>query len=200
MINLCICLERCEKFVLHRDAYYYYRYRENSLTNEIGRKSIRNIFRYYAGICDVIRGYDNYEELEHIVVNELCSKIIYKFQASVRNNFQLARYFYAYPEEIQGKRIVIYGAGAVGRDYYTQISRYTECSVVAWVDAYLEQYNYPYIKLSGLEVLNTLEFDMLIIAVKKKKVSEEIRKQLADKGIENDKIFWSEPKLYSDME
>ena len=200
LINLCICLERCEKFVLHRDAYYYYRYRENSLTNEIGRKSIRNIFRYYAGICDVIRGYDNYEELEHIVVNELCSKIIYKFQASVRNNFQLARYFYAYPEEIQGKRIVIYGAGAVGRDYYTQISRYTECSVVAWVDAYLEQYNYPYIKLSGLEVLNTLEFDMLIIAVKKKKVSEEIRKQLADKGIENDKIFWSEPKLYSDME
>ena len=68
------------------------------------------------------------------------------------------------------------------------------------MDAYLEQYNYPYIKLSGLEVLNTLEFDMLIIAVKKKKVSEEIRKQLADKGIENDKIFWSEPKLYSDME
>lgn len=200
LINLCICLERCGKFVLLGEAYYYYRHREDSLTNEIGEKSIRNLFRYYANICDVIRRYDGYEELEHIVVNEVCSKMMYKFQVSVSNDFQLARYFYAHPEELQGKRIVIYGAGAVGRDYYAQVSRYNQCEIVAWADAHPEKYDYPFINLSGLESLGAVEFDVLIIAVKRKKMSEEIRKQLTDKGIENDKIFWSEPKLYGDVE
>lgn len=197
LINLCICLERCSRFVLVGEAHYYYRYRGESITNEIGIKSFRNIFRYYANVCNVIRRYDSYEELESFLINELCNKIMYKFQASVSKDFQLARYVYANPEKLQGKRIIIYGAGAVGRDYYAQISRYTECCIIAWVDANPERYDYPYIKLSGLEVLDTAKFDILIIAVKGYKMAEEIRTQLACRGIENDKIIWSEPKAFA---
>ena len=36
------------------------------------------------------------------------------------------------------KKVVIYGAGRVGRDYYAQISRYSSCTILAWIDSYPE--------------------------------------------------------------
>lgn len=200
LICLCICLERCERLVLLGEAYYYYRIREDSITNEIGEKRVRNVFRYYANIYGLIQKYDAHEELEQITLTDVCKKTWCQFLTSVSNDFQLARYIYARPDMLQGKRIVIYGAGAVGRDYYAQISRYTNCDIVAWVDAHMDKYNYQYIELSGVEVLDAKEFDTLIIAIKDKKVAEEIRKQLVNKGIDKNKIVWSEPERYVGLE
>lgn len=196
LINLCFCIERCSKFMLLDEAYYYYRHREESITHKIDLNSIRNVFRYYVNILNIVEEYECYDELENLLIEEGCNDVLNKIKVIASNDFQITKYWYEKPDELQGKRIVIYGAGAVGRDYYAQISRYTDCNIVAWADINPERYEYSYIKLYGIEDLAALEFDIVIIAVKKRKTAEEIKQQLIAQGISEKTIVWLEPQLY----
>lgn len=196
LISLCICIDRCDKVVLLDEAYYHYRYRGESITNEKNLKSLENVFRYYGNVCDVLTKYKCYEELKNLIMENVCANILRKVKAVSGNDFQTAQYYFADADRLLGKKIVIYGAGAVGKDYYAQISRYTDCSVVAWVDSYPEKYEYPHIKLFGVEELSAMAYDILLIAVKDEELAHEISCSLIGRGVEEEKIFWSEPQLY----
>ncbi|MDE6568558.1 MAG: glycosyltransferase [Lachnospiraceae bacterium] len=196
LINLCVCIENCSKLVLLDEAYYYYRQREESITHKFDLNSFKNVFRYYVNVCNAVEGYGCYDELEELLTEEVCNNIMHKIKVIAGNDFQMARYCYAQPDELQGKRIVIYGAGAVGRDYYAQISRYTNCNIVAWVDAQPERYDYSYVKLYGTEVLEQIVFDILIIAVSSERLANEIKEQLVQKGVDESRMVWREAKPY----
>ena len=132
----------------------------------------------------VLENYDYYNMVKDSILEYICRNILNKISIFSSDKFRIAGYCYPYAEEIQGKKIVIYGAGAVGRDYYTQISRYSE------------KYDYPYIKLYGIEALDVLEFDLVLIAVKKEEMAKHIYKQLIQKNVDKDKIIWVEPRTY----
>ena len=157
---------------------------------------MENNFKYYENVCDVLANYKCYGELKGMIIEQVCLNILSKISAISCNDFQVARYYYPHMSEIQGKRIVIYGAGVVGKDYYAQISRYTDCHIVAWTDAYVEKYDYSYIRLCDVNKLREMDFDILIIAVKSEKVANEIRNELMHRGVEENKICWSVPEPY----
>lgn len=196
LINLCICIEKCHKAVLVDEAYYHYRYREESITNEKNIKGLGNTFRYYGNVCDVLTRYECYEELKKLIMERVCANVLRKIKAISKHEFQIAQFYFPDSDQLLGKRVVIYGAGAVGRDYYAQISRYMDCSIVAWVDSYPEKYEYPHIKLLDAEELEAIAFDILLIAVNDEKTAQEIASSLMIKGVKAEKIFWSKPQLY----
>lgn len=196
LINLCICIKECNKAVLMDKAYYHYRYREDSITNEKNLKGLENTFRYFGNVCDTLKQYECYEELKNLVIENVCANILKKIRVISKYDFQIAQYYFADSDRLQGKKVVIYGAGVVGKDYYAQISRYMDCDIVAWVDTYPEKYDYPHIKVLGTEKLGTIEYDILLIAVAKDKIAQEIRSFLKTRGVEGSKIFWSKPHVY----
>lgn len=196
LICLCICIEKCNKVMLLDEAYYHYRYRRDSITNEKNLKGLENVFRYFGNVCDTLVQYKCYEELKDMIMENVCANILRKMSVISKNDFQIARYYFPDSDKLQGKKVVIYGAGVVGKDYYAQISRYMDCNIVAWVDTHPEKYEYPHIKLFGPEKLNTIEYDILLIAVGKEKIAQEISFFLKEHGVEERKIFWSEPQLY----
>lgn len=196
LISLCICIEEGTSILLLNEAFYYYRHREDSITNEVNGRNLENIFKCYKNLGVVLENYDYYNMVKDSILEYICRNILNKISIFSSDKFRIVGYCYPYAEEIQGKKIVIYGAGAVGRDYYTQISRYTDCDIVAWVDLDSEKYDYPYIKLYGIEALDVLEFDLVLIAVKKEEMAKDIYKQLIQKNIDKDKIIWVEPRTY----
>lgn len=196
LINLCICIKKCDKVVLVEEAYYHYRYRGDSITNEKNIKGLENIFRYYGNICDTLVQYKSYEELKSLIMEDVIANILGKIRSLAKHDFQIAQYYFADSDKLRGKKVVIYGAGIVGKDYYAQISRHMDCSIIAWVDTYPEKYEYPHIKLFEAEKLNTIEYDILLIAVAKEEIAQEISVFLINQGVEEKKIFWSEPQLY----
>lgn len=195
-ICLFLCLGSCRKISLLDEAYYHYRNREDSTTNEKGFSSLENVLNYYENVCNVLEDYKCSEELKSLIKEYVCSCILRTIKKVFCNDFQVATYYYPHIDEIQGKKIVIYGAGIVGRDYYAQISRFRDCCIVAWTDTQYEKYDYPYIKLCNVNELSRMEFDILIIAVAKEKLANEIRSELVCRGIEENKICWTEPKPY----
>lgn len=87
-------------------------------------------------------------------------------------------------------RIVLYGAGNVGKSYFIQIMNLGKYRLVSWVDQQYEKCGYP---VEAPERIQSLDYDAVIIAVLKESIYFSIRDFLKKLGVEEDKIYWKEP-------
>jgi len=197
VLALCICVLESKRMAIMGEAYYHYRIRKGSLSHKNDISDLKNVFRLYEDICELLSRYGIYDNLKKVTDVYLWNGLLEYMSRAAKHDFQIARCYFNNAEQLDGKKVVIYGAGAVGRDYYAQISRYSNCRIAAWVDAYPEKYSFPYINLQGSNVLPTTEFDTLIIAVEDENLADEIRNQLIESGIEKSKIHWEKPKYFS---
>lgn len=89
----------------------------------------------------------------------------------------------------QGDRVILYGAGEVGTDYYIQLIRESKVEVVGWVDrGYVEISDKP-IRVEAPDTIRHREFDYIIIAVRSMDKIEEIKKQLIQYNVPDEKIM-----------
>ena len=89
-------------------------------------------------------------------------------------------------------RIVIYGAGKVGKAFWHQMKAANYGSLVLWVDKNYKVYEEQGLPVSSPNVLKKAEYDRLVIAVLDIKVMYQIRNELLDMGVKSTKLVWSE--------
>lgn len=92
-----------------------------------------------------------------------------------------------------GRKIILYGAGVVGKSYYRQLMQDKGIKVVAWVDRELTDQRRYDCKIESPEIITNIDFDRILIAVKSQKVATEIMQQLYE-IVPAEKIIWGEPK------
>lgn len=181
------CVYNANKLSLTEGAGYHYVRRENSITNKNSVDSIAKIWLQYSELKKIYRQYGIYDvlknDLEEFYV-EFTLGIVKKM-----NSEKVNIYFYSDIERIRGKKIVIYGAGDVGRDYYAQLSKYMDISIVAWVDKNYEKFNYNYMQIESVENLYEKEFDYIIIAINSQSIKQKVRKELVSRKIPEQKII-----------
>ena len=90
-----------------------------------------------------------------------------------------------------GKKIVIYGAGNVGKIYYQQVSKNESCEVVAWIDKNAERIASSGIPVEGLTALKDRDYDAVVIAIKDSEVVKQVKATLLQAGVAESKIVWS---------
>ena len=95
-----------------------------------------------------------------------------------------------------GSKIILYGAGKVGQDYCEQLQHEQEIEIVLWLDKKGDNSKI----ISGLPIVSVREiynkeYDYIVIAVNNEQVAKEIRKELLDLGIAEEKIVWKVPEL-----
>jgi glycosyltransferase involved in cell wall biosynthesis len=104
---------------------------------------------------------------------------------------------YLFPSElIPSKcRIILYGAGIVGRSYWNCLRTHKYAEVEAWVD---EKYNeieaYGGVRIKSPTILSGIEFDFVVIAVIDENIVEEIKGYLMELKIPKSKIVWTTPE------
>lgn len=94
-------------------------------------------------------------------------------------------------KEILNKKLIIYGAGKVGKDYIRQIKKEQLCKNFIWVDknyvakeAYLGEFVY------SPERIRTYDFDFILIAINNAEVADEIKSEIEKEfGITSEKII-----------
>lgn len=97
----------------------------------------------------------------------------------------------------KGSRVVLYGAGNVGQDFYSELSTIGYCKVVNWFDK-----NYEWYKLLGLpvenpeligtDILKNEDYDYMVISVREERSAKAIEKYLIQKGVDEKKLVWTE--------
>lgn len=97
----------------------------------------------------------------------------------------------------RGAKIIIYGAGGVGKDFYEQFQAAEYCHIVAWVDKDYRGCQEKGLPVDSIENIKTISFDYIIIAVLSEDVSIEIKEHLIEMGIDSECMVWPDLKKSS---
>lgn len=173
-------------------AAYHYCIRKNSLS----RGKIPSILMDIALIYDCLRGviekHSERERLLPALCRYICQGMIYDGDLPrCLGYLECREWYYPYYGRLQGKRIILYGAGEVGKSFYRQIKRHKESIMVAWVDKEYEKYNVIEDTVFPVWEINHLEFDFIIIAVYNENTAEEITHELENMGVMRNQMLWN---------
>lgn len=190
---LCSCILKCTSFGTVAEAWYHYVKRETSICNERNVENVQRETKLYTALKKLFEDYGAYmelkEDLERFYLRNLltCIKQLTNTICPV----------YEYPAlgKLAGKKIILYGAGAVGQDYYTQLRRDMRCTVIAVSDKCKDRYSCDFMKIIDADEIAECDFDVIVIAVLRESTAKNIEEELAAKGIEREKIVWKQPRL-----
>jgi len=182
-----------------RKAYYHYRIREGSMCSSVDDRLIMNTYYLYKGLekafsvsdrskSNLMNQLKNYvlqidAHVLHIMYGVNTNRI------SRDNNWKI---------DFCNKKIILYGAGEYGQLIYQYLMRNVECEVVAWVDKQQIDKEDITCKIEYPEVITNREYDFILIGVKSKKISEEIKKELKVKyKVLDEQMYWKDNYLES---
>lgn len=97
-------------------------------------------------------------------------------------------------EKLEKKRIIIYGAGIVGKRFYNLCRKHSV--VIAWVDK-----DYKQLKIvEGRKIVSPVKIkekncDYIVIAIRNINAFDEAKERIEEMGIPKNKIIWGIPKI-----
>lgn len=90
-------------------------------------------------------------------------------------------------------RIILYGAGVVGRQYYAQNLLYSFCSIIGWADRDYKKLQEEGVDVISPEEISAREYDYVLIAIESQKTAMKIKRNLMNLSIPEEKIRWETP-------
>ncbi len=188
-INLAISLINANSFFIKRIALYHYCRRNNSYTDYSKVEKIEEVMRQY-GVLKKL-----FIENKLSCLLEDLEEYYLRFNISMLKRFKkvshlVSLYLFENIKKIRGKKIILYGAGKVGQDYYAQISKYADCNIIAWVDQNYQKYEFDYRIVESTDVIGKYCFDYIVVAVKAEQYKNEIKNMLVAQGIDEKIILF----------
>ena len=193
-VTYVMILEADSIYITH-NIWYHYIMNENSKTHRHKIEMFEGIRRfmtimesYYEkyGVLNVMRS-----QLEAYVRSLLDMAIRNTYEIEIKNTNLVFPYEYVE----RGSRIVIHGAGNVGKSYWQYVKDGNYVKVIGWVDAkesvWIDTPNY---RIESPKNVINMEFDYIVIAIYQESIANEIRNEYIKLGVEPNKILWVEPK------
>lgn len=95
--------------------------------------------------------------------------------------------FYLFP---RGCRIVLYGAGKIGKSYFSQMAESDYLKVVEWIDKRAEIISKEGFPVSSLHRIVNAEYDFVFIAIADRQMADEARTTLISLGVKEECIIY----------
>lgn len=104
---------------------------------------------------------------------------------------------YMFPYELveAGSKVVIYGAGVVGRCYYNCLKSGTYAEVAALVDRNWADMADTAYNVCPPEYILEIPYDAVIVAAEPEELYRNIRDELKEIGVKDGKIIWRKPRI-----
>lgn len=194
VISLSECVLRSNKISMLNLAAYHYVKRKGSLSNMGNIEDLTWQPGFYKAMEAVLIRHECYKKEKRWLDNLFIYFVWCSLEKRVQYEFAMSQYQFEKIEKLFDQKIVLYGAGKVGRDFYSQISCYQRCNIVAWIDSNYQNISYQCMEVTDKEKLRELDYDYIVIAVKSERKAKEIKEMLIKEGIELVKIIWEKPK------
>lgn len=101
--------------------------------------------------------------------------------------YQEITFLFPFDRVDKNQKIVLYGAGVMGKSYYYQLLKIPYCDLVLWVDKNYQKYkNY---KVEPIEAIYNIQYDRVVIAINNMAVCKKVKNYLIGQGVEEYKII-----------
>lgn len=192
-ISVVGCILKSRRISLLKKAYYHHVTREGSYVNTFNGKKLIWIAKMYEQIMLLLEKYDLLEQLNPYLERMMAKDLITVVNKSSLYKAHIPCFRLKYLNDFLGKRIILYGAGGVGYDYYLQLSKCQSIQIVEWIDQNPYKYNYQEREVHKVEAIFELEYDWIIVAVQLESVFNQIKESLRKKSIDINKVYWVKP-------
>lgn len=191
-------LLRCKSVLITDICGYHYRVRNGSLAHSglQGSWRLRLECDLYDNVLPAFAAHPRRDALLpqlQMRLSARISKTILRMEFAPEAQLELKAYIFPFVNLLEGKRIALYGAGTVGKQYVRQIRSWEQCTVTAWVDPNWKEFRREGTEVSGVETLSGADFDHVVIAALEKEEADRIRAELISMGVSEDKILWRAP-------
>ena len=179
--------------------YYHYCVRNGSACQSENQNYLVELTAFYKYAKKL---FDAHREREHLL-RQLGKYILQEEIYAVNGKLGLTtpdKPIYTVPYQLdtsvffsKKKKVILYGAGKVGTDYYKQIKDCMNVELCSWVDKNYGKYQAEELNVQPIEHIQKTEYDYILVAVRKQTVFEEIKKELSAMGISEDVVIWGRP-------
>ncbi len=120
-------------------------------------------------------------------------EILFANMGSKQKNELFKNHIFPFSEVTKNSKIILYGAGDVGRDLYRQNELVEYVKILLWVDRDPGRTANKIGRVCGVEELIQFPqvYDYVLIAIDDERICGEVKKDLTKKGISAEKIIWS---------
>lgn len=181
-------LLKTKKIVLSNDCFYHYVIHDDSMTHSRNISIFERIYFFQNYMREYFREYDESYELER----QLNRYLLHLIDMGTTNIYGIRH------KQVRGIRsnsflgegkIILYGAGTVGKRYYLDILEKKEIKIVSWIDKKLAGEEIYYRKIQEPESIKGSDFDYVLIAVADRKMADEIKEELKE-FCDYEKLVW----------
>lgn len=180
------CVLKAQTIMLTKVYGYHYVQRNDSITQIYTGNEYSSISVLYRQLNKVMSNcaYRNMmrKKIDFVVIYAL---LMNAYDALLNVN---SSYLFPFSNVKPYSNIVIYGAGAIGKEMMRVLSINKDYNVVLWIDRGYEKYRKLGFAVDPPEKVALVDFDYLVITVADKKVESQIKKTILDMGIDERKI------------
>lgn len=190
------CCVRAKTIVVTHKVYYHYVMRVGSAVYGKNEYYYRNINELYVFLKKEFEKNEFKDVLMRQLDTYMTSMVLRGLSHFLGLSGGTAIPYYDFDKTVleKGTRIVLYGAGRVGKSYYKQIGVDKLFSLVGWTDKEYLYYRSQDLDVSSPEELRRWKYDYILLAFQKESLSELVKKELIDLyGIREEKIIWLKP-------
>ncbi len=167
---------------------YYYRIHDESMCRKEDVDVFSKIYLFQSYMKKVFEK----EASEYGLLEQLREYSFEFIRLALENNFQITMMPLLDVSDMRNGDIVLYGAGKIGQNYHRQLRDNAEVQLVAWVDKNIFGKTINDCLIENPSIISKVKYDKILIAVKDKKVADEIMQELKEQGIDLEKVIWGE--------
>lgn len=174
------------------EAYYHYVLRDGSLDHpEYFEDALANKISLYKEIKKILDYYKIFPQLSDKCQLFFAHKMLHDFGLITSERIKMeCKYLCEFVNMLEGKKIVLYGAGVVGQSIYEQLIRYQNIEIVGWTDQNYEIVHNQYRDITAPASINSLQYDYIMIAIEREGMAEQVINYLLSMNIDRSLILW----------
>ena len=166
---------------------YHYRQREDSMLKRSGdfkaeAAKLKVLYEYMQSACK--------DRLDQYGLKRQIDDFITATYIIRSGGYTDALTEFPYPRSIEGKKIVLYGAGTFGQQMKSRMDTLGFCEVVGWVDSDYREYRRCCMDVDDIRAVTNMEYDYIVAATLDIVYAEEIKRTLLDYGVEPERILF----------
>lgn len=198
MVFTYLYLLRCESVLITDICGYHYQVRSGSIAHAAQRdcSRLRRECDLYDNVAPVFMEHPRRDTLLPQLQLKLSTRIarrLASMEFAPEARLELKTYLFPFLNMLDGKRVVLYGAGTVGRHYWKQLHKFNPCEAVGWTDGDWRGRRREGLDVSSGEVLVNGGYDFVVVAELEEDAADKAKEELISLGVAEEKILWRPP-------
>lgn len=189
---LLTALLECDSVYVFHKALYHYRIRANSIVHSGSAEYLLKVYAVYKYMQELFSHECFTKDMRRqaeIYITELLYKGINTLLGFENKNLLWIDPYWL--DEIPAdSKIILYGAGELGRKYHKQLKNRTNLHYITCVDFAYESLNSDEFTVESPSAVNNYMYDYIVITIKNPQKAQGVREDLINLGIAGDKILW----------